>query len=493
MHEQKLPKIPTRTALDRTAPAASKHESEAAWDERERQRNQRLNIAEGGLYAISMGLTASFIVPFALVLGSSSTLIALITTLPNLLGAFAQLWVQKVRSFFDTRRRHMFTFAFIQALSWLPLLAIPHLPHPGWWLLAIITVNSAASFLIGPVWNGFTADIVPESQRGRFFGVRNTITGIGAFVSTLLAGLLLQWLKPTHPLLGFSTLFLLAFGFRLCGALMFTRMGKPPEATAAPGLPAPHKLLLEANRTPFGRFTLFLTLFYITVYLASPFFAVYQLSILQWSYLRFTLFACISAITSFLTMFVWGRFVDRVGARIVLLISGLLVPIIPLIWAATTDVRILVFAEILSGLAWAGFGLSVSTYLFDSTDRATRTRQVAEYTLLIQLAMFLGAVLGGWMLGHYGKSADAFIHIFFLSAALRFVIVLAFIGVITELRLLQVPVQGRLFRRFVAIRPTHGVVYETAVESHPSELAKQSPKEVRDRIVSAVKRAKSRR
>jgi MFS family permease len=193
-------------------------------------------------------------------------------------------------------------------------------------------------------------------------------------------------------------------------------------------------------------------------------------------------------------MFVWGRFVDRVGARSVLLISGLLVPIIPLIWAATTDVRILVFAEILSGLAWAGFGLSVSTYLFDSTDRSTRTRQVAEYTLLIQLAMFLGAVLGGWILGQYGKSADAFIHVFFLSAALRFIIVLAFIGVITEVRLLQVPVHGRLFRQFVAIRPSQGVVYETAVESHhTSGLAKRSPRDVRDKIVDAVKRSKRNR
>ena len=455
---------PARTIIDHTAPRPSTRPAEP-WTVEESERNQRLNIAEGSFNAVSVGLTAAFIVPFALLLGASSTLIALLTTVPNLVGAFAQLWVQRVRDLFDTRRQHMFVFSFIQALTWLPLLFIHSLPHPQWWLLAIVTINATGGFLIGPVWNSFTADIVPERERGRFFGLRNTATGVCAFVATVIAGGILNWLKPTNPYLGFILLFLLAFGFRLSGALLFLRMGKPPEATPSSGSPAPHELLLHAERTPFGRFTLFVTLFYVAVYLASPFFPMYQLSVLGWSYARFTLFACISAITSFLTMFIWGKFVDRLGARVVLLTAGLTIPLVPLLWAATTDLRVLALAEVLSGASWAAFGLSVSTYLFDATDRSTRTRRVAEYTLLIQLASFIGAILGGLVLSAYAKTAQAYLNVFFLSAALRFIVVIAFIGVVIEQRLVEVPIKGRLYRRFVAIRPSHGVEYETAMEN----------------------------
>ncbi len=465
----------TRTPLDRTAPQPSKKPAEP-WTAEESERNQRLNIAEGSFNALSVGLTASFIVPFALLLGASSTLIALLTTLPSFVGAFAQLWVQRVRDLFDTRRQHMFAFSFIQALTWLPLLFIHSLPHPQWWLLAIVTINATSGFLIGPVWNSFTADIVPERERGWFFGIRNTATGICAFVATVAAGMILNWLKPTNPLLGFAILFLLAFGFRLSGSLLFLRMGKPPEAVPSSGSPAPHELLLHAERTPFGRFTLFVTLFYVAVYLASPFFPMYQLSVLGWSYGRFTLFACISAITSFLTMFIWGKFVDRLGARVVLLTAGLTIPLVPLLWATTTDLRVLAFAEVLSGASWAAFGLSVSTYLFDATDRSTRTRRVAEYTLLIQLASFVGAILGGLVLGAYAKTAQAYLNVFFLSAALRFIVVIAFIGVVAEQRLVEVPIKGRLYRRFVAIRPSHGVEYETAMENRVAAQQRREAK-----------------
>lgn len=458
------PPVRRSPVIDRTAPRRSPGPSQE-WSVDERERNQRLNIAEGSLNAVSVGLTASFIVPFALLLGASSTLIALLTTLPNLIGAFAQLWVQRMRDLFDTRRQHMFVCSFIQAITWIPLLFIHVLPYAHWWLLGVITINATAGFLIGPVWNSFTADIVPERERGRFFGIRNSATGMSAFVATVLAGIILHWLRPSNPFFGFATLFILAFGFRLSASLLFLRMGKPPEATPAAGSPAPHELLLHARRTPFGRFTLFITLFYISVYLASPFFPMYQLSVLGWSYGRFTFFACISAITSFLTMFVWGKFVDRLGARVVLLTAGLVIPLVPLLWAMTTDLRLLALAEILSGASWAAFGLSVSTYLFDATDRTTRTRQIAEYTLLIQLASFIGAILGGFILSAYAKTASAYLNVFFLSAALRFIVVIAFIGVVTEQRLVEVPIRGRLYRRFVAIRPSHGVEYETALEN----------------------------
>lgn len=429
------------------------------------KKNQRLNIWEGSLNAVSTGLTSSFLIPFALVLGASNAIVAAIATLPSLIGAFGQLGVQQVRSLFSSRRQHMCALAFLQALTWLPLLFIHTLAQPALWLLGIITLNTVLGFLIGPVWSSFTADIVAESERGRFFGRRNTFTGIAAFVSTLFAGIVLTVLEPS-PLLGFSLLFALAFAFRAFAAGIFSRMSPPPEAETKKEFPSPYALLLHANKSPFGRFTLFLMLFYLSVYLASPFFTVYQLEILGFSYLQFTLLSAVSAITSFLTMFLWGRYVDRVGAANVLMASGLVIPAIPLVWSLTISYPVLFVTEMISGVVWAGFNLSASTYIFDATDRVQRTRQIAEYTLLIQLAVFSGAMVGSKIIDHYGAAlAESYLNVFVLSTGLRFITVLLFWRVIREQRLIEIPVKGRLFRGFVTVRPQQGVVYEPAVAS----------------------------
>ncbi len=119
-------------------------------------------------------------------------------------------------------------------------------------------------------------------------------------------------------------------------------------------------------------------LFNMSVMIASPFFAVYQLSILKFSYLTFTMLASVSAITSFVTMIFWGKYVDDIGSKNVLVTCGFLIPLVPLVWALTTNIWLLVAVEALSGIVWAGFNLSVSTYLFDATDRKNRTRELAE-------------------------------------------------------------------------------------------------------------------
>lgn len=485
----KLPADLARYALNLVRIPPEKEELSPP-DYKELKRNQKLNIAEGALNAVTVGLTSSFIVPFALVLGASSTLVAAVSTLPALIAAFAQLGVQKVRMLFRTRRMHMFAFSLLQALTWLPLLFIHQLPHPAIWLVGIVTLNTIFGFLTTPVWNSFTADIVPESERGRFFGIRNTWTGVSSFAATLFAGLLLNWLRPTHPVLGFGILFALAFAFRAVSAYLFTRMTPPPEGKVSTDMPEPHTLLLNANATPFGRFTLFLVLFYVSVYISSPFFAVYQLSVLGFSYLQFTILTCTGAISSFVTMFLWGRYVDRIGSRNVMMSCGLLVPVVPLVWAITPSYPILLVTEVFSGIVWAGFNLSVSTYIFDTTERENRTRQIAEYTVLIQLAMFAGAMAGGQIIKHYGEGlALAYTNVFFLSAALRFAMVVLFYKVIKEQRLIEIPIRGRVFRGLVAIRPQQGLVYDAAIESVQAagRFVRQSARDIHETVLGMGK------
>jgi MFS family permease len=383
--------------------------------------------------------------------------------------------------------------AVLQGVLWLPLLVIPYFPHPAWWLLVVLTLNTAVGMLIGPVWNSYMSDIVEEDFRGTFFGKRNLFTGLSAFATTLLAGGILYVAKP-HPILGFSILFALAFILRIMSAWFLDKMADVPDAGVSTSDPDVVDFAMHAQKSPLGRFTIFLMLFNVAVYLASPFFAVYQLSVLGFDYWTFTLLASASAISSFCTMLLWGKFVDRIGARNVLVSCGLLIPLVPFLWTLTVDPWKLGVVEVFSGVVWAGFNLSVSTYLFDATDRKTRTRKLAEYTLLVQVAVFAGALLGSGVLHAIGDAGrPAFITIFLASAVLRLVVLLIFAKTIIELRIVQVPIRGRVFRRFVAIRPQHGVVYEPAVETphDAGYLARSDPRDIAQEVGAYARKARN--
>lgn len=450
-------------------------------DEKKRHRSKHLSILEGALVAISTGFSTNYISAFAIALGASNMMIALLASLPNLIAAVFQLGVQRVKSWFKSRRTYMIVFSILQAIMWLPMIYVPNLLHPGLWLLLFVTMASVFAMLIGPIWNSYMGDLVEEDGRGQFFGTRNMFTGLSAFIATLLAGWILHSVPQDHKLFGFMILFALAFLFRIIASYFTSKMVDIPDGNLSAKEPDVTEFIKEAEKTPLGKFTTFLMLFYIAVYLAAPFFAVYQLSILKFDYLTFTLLVAASAISSFLAMLFWGKYVDRIGSRNVLVFCGFLIPLVPLIWVFSTNPWVLVYVEAFSGIIWAGFNLSVSTYLFDITDRAERTRKVAVYTLFIQLSVFIGAMIGTLLLGMFDKSNPAaYKMIFLISAVLRLLFILIFFKSLRELRIVEIPVRGRVFNRFVSVTPRHGIMYEPSMENThlAGNLARKDSKQV---------------
>ncbi|HLG24511.1 MAG TPA: MFS transporter, partial [Candidatus Nanoarchaeia archaeon] len=172
------------------------------------KKSLKCSLYDGAFFALMDGLTASFLTPFAVALNASVSLIAALTYVPQLVGAFAQLFATKLSDVIKSRKKIVLIGTFMQSLLWLPLLLIPYI-SPGQSYLLLVYVSLSALFLqatqpIGTAWIG---DLVPQNERGKFFGLRNKIVGICSFVATLLAGGLLIYLSPLHPFLGFTIIF----------------------------------------------------------------------------------------------------------------------------------------------------------------------------------------------------------------------------------------------------------------------------------------------
>jgi MFS family permease len=394
------------------------------------EKSMNVAIKEGASFSIMDGFTSNFITPFALALNAGNGFISILSTLPSLLAAFSQLSVNWILRLFPKRKFLIILGILLQAFTWLPLVLLPYIipaeqNHLRLFLLfIIITLNAIFSALISPIWISMMGDIVPQNTRGKYFGKRNSIIGGVSFVATFIAGFTLNYLSPIIGLtLTFSLMFLIAFIARLGSGYLFTKMEEPPLVMKKVDESNLISFLKKIKTDDYGVFVMYICAFGFAVNIASPFFTVYMLKDLQFSYTQFTLITSASIIFSFLTMKFWGRISDEVGTKKIMFLTGLLIPFIPLIWIFTTNFYMIFLIESFSGIVWAGFNLSSSNYVYDATDPHNRTKNVAYLNILRGILVFIGASIGGFLSTHlptFGLGSSILV-VFIVSAIIKII------------------------------------------------------------------------
>ena len=116
-----------------------------------------------------------------------------------------------------------------------------------------------------------------------------------------------------------------------------------------------------------------------------------------------------------------GRLADLWGARRLQLISGLLIPILPIAWVFTRSAWHVIPINLVSGVLWGAYGLASFNLLLELIPQARRARYSAIYQVFVTLALAAGAAMGGWMVTKWGYNA-----IFITSAVGRFLAALLF-------------------------------------------------------------------
>jgi MFS family permease len=445
------------------------------------KRSLNFSIIDGSFFNVMDGFTTSFIAPYALFLKASNLVISLLASVPDLVASVFQLSAIKANDVFKSRKRLIVLVVFFQALLWLPLMFIPRMfanGASGSMVLCFMVLVAMMGYFAGPLWRGMMGDLVSEHERGKFFGKRNQIIAVVGFISTFVAGGILQYYSGFNALKGFTILFIVAFIARSFSALFLFLMYEKKRVVAAPVFRKKDTFTLMSflknlKRTDYGRFVLFVCLFRIAVSIASPFFVVYELKYLHYTYLQFTILTAAEILASFLLLGFWGRRNDNQGSKIVLLITGLIIPMVPLLYLASANFYFLLLVSLMSGAAWGGFNLAVSNFMFDASTPDNRVKYVAYFNLLHGIAIFIGAAGGGLLLKLLGDNVGSIKALFLLSGLARLGVALFLFPALREMRIIQVSFDKRLFNYSVFIKPRQGFVedpfdYYMAYEKKPA-------------------------
>jgi MFS family permease len=215
---------------------------------------------------------------------------------------------------------------------------------------------------------------------------------------------------------------------------------------------------------------MFFALINFSVAIASPFFVIYLLRDLGFSYLEFMACTASTVLLQFLTLNRWGRISDIFGNRIILSLCGSLIPLIPFLWLLSSNFYYLLVVQAFGGAIWAGFTLSASNFLYDLIPQNKRATYMAAHNVLASIGVFSGALLGGYLgtvlpdsysvFGYELNFISQLYNLFILSFVLRFITSLLLIPRLKEIRRVKAVTVRRLIFRIVRFNPLTGLNFE---------------------------------
>ncbi len=444
-------------------------------------RSLKHSIRDGVYYSAMIGTAENYFSAFAVFLKATTTQVGVLASLPPLLASFSQVISAWLGRRLRKRKEIIVGGALLQAFSLIPLMALP-MWYPD--LALPLVIVFAVIYFIGPnlgspQWGSLMGDLVHESRRGRFFALRTRLSSLANFTALGLAGLILHLFAGWEMTYwGFVAIFTLASIFRLLSAWHLSKMFDPPGHVAAinTGLGGLWQVYRESGLL---RFTAFFACMQLSVAIASPYFALYMLRDLEFSYLGFMFNTAASVCVQFLTLNRWGRLSDLFGNRLILATTGFIIPVMPVLWMFSTDYVYLLVVQAISGLAWAGFTLSAGNMVYDLTPRDHRVTLMAVHGVVAATGTFIGALIGAW-LGNNLPNEITFdgevfswltplYGVFLISGIARLITVSAFLRKLEEVRRVRPMSRAGLIFRVTRVAPLSGLIFEVVGRSDKGE------------------------
>jgi MFS family permease len=369
----------------------------------------RAGMGDGATFSLMVGLGETYLVAFALALGTGEIVAGLIATVPMLAGALLQMATPWAVHRLGSHKRWVVACACCQAVSLLvvPVAALV-LEHAASLIFLTATMYWAAGLATGPAWNTWMETIVPKRVRTRYFAQRVRICQVFTLVGFAAGGLLLEAGKGRGwTVMAFTTLFLAAAASRFLSAMYLSRQSEPGAGEKTNGHAGLLDVLGRLRGHSGAKLLVYLIAVQISVQMAGPYFVPYMLMELELTYLQFMLLIGTGFIGKVLTLPLWGKLAHYWGARRLLWIGG--VTIIPLGagWIVSQNFYYLMALQFVAGVLWAAYELAMLLMFFETIPRHQRTSLLTIYNVGNALAIVIGSLLGAALLRTLGVGQGA--------------------------------------------------------------------------------------
>lgn len=382
--------------------------------------------------SLMVGIGESYFAAFALSKGFSEVSAGLLTTLPLVLGAFVPLafvhWVSLVRSL----KKWVVWSAGFQAVSLLGLVLASMLPEPPLVLVfSLATLYFAGGFMVAPAWNFWMGSLIEGSEVSSFFAQRLRLTQLGLFLGLLFGGVLLhhppEFMKNVSVMPVFGVLFILAFVFRLASMISLIAQKDSSEMTYPESFNLSQSVKLLLSRSGALSFFVFLFVFYMVIFVTSPFVNPFFLVELKFDYQKYMI-ALVALMVGKAMSLPWGaRWIQRFGTKRIFLIGALGISPLPALWAFERSFEFALLLQWVSGIFWALFELSFSVIFFSHLKAKEKIPFLSLHQFFNSAAILCGSLIGAYILHTMPDRTMGYGRMFIFGSCLRLTVVGFFI------------------------------------------------------------------
>jgi len=434
---------------------------------------KKYSIADGSASNVMYGFGEQYVTAFALKLGASSSEIGILASVPSFIGSIFQIVGAKLTEHYQNRKKVVLFSVMMQALMILPLFIVPFFTKSILLLTIIFSLYFVFTNISAPGWNSWIGAVVADKERAEYFSRRNKTTITALLISVLAAGSILNYFTTVNIWVGFGILFSISFLGRLTSWYFLSRQFEPSYVINKEEAFSFKDFLKRLPETNFGNFVMFRSLMAFSVMIASPFFAVYMLKDLQFSYIQYTIIVLAPMLIKVLTITYWGRYSKKLGTRNIMIVSAFLIGVIPLAWFIAgyfffghkIIFFLIMLAEMISGFAWAGFDLTTFNYILETVSPGKRARCIAYFNILFGICVLIGGLFGSWLVSSLPKSyygASVLLVVFIISAVARFIVPTIFLSKLQEVKVQKNIAEKKLFMDLVIGKPLHSALHQTS-------------------------------
>ncbi len=379
-----------------------------------------------GWYGLVAGTTIAFLTVYAARIGANAFQIGLITAGPAMVNLIFTLpvgrWLQS-RPIGPLVFRSAVIFRILYLIyALLPMWLAPAVQIEVLiWATLLLTIPGVG-LAIG--FNALFAIAVPIEWRGYVAGRRNALLSVVYIIASLLAGFILD---HTSLELGYTLIFLIGFAgsamsaYHLHGLSNITDLpGDEPQRirqiigdTAQPGdmrggqgigqrvsialrsfTRGQDLLRTDVVRGHYGIVILALFTFHLTQFMPGPLFPIRWVDQLKFDDGQIAVGTAVFHASVLLGSLQINRLTQRYGNHMLTVIGIALLSSYSLFTALMPNLFFYIITSIVGGLAWALVGGTLANYLLEKVPDNDRPAYLAWYNIALNLAIFIGVLLG---------------------------------------------------------------------------------------------------
>ncbi|MGB9790722.1 MFS transporter [Thermotoga caldifontis] len=326
----------------------------------------------------------------ALAFGLDEFLIGVTASFPMIAQVF-QIFSPVVVEKIPKRRTLVNLFNLLARLPWALLIVLLAFKERNPLVFVFVfAVSQIFGTLAGNAWTSLVRDLIPESERGRFFGRRNVYISFTSLVFFYVYSLLIDRLKDP---LGYQ----LSIAIGMFGTLvsLWSMLKVPEVPLKSSGARAEVSLVFQDKN--FMKLCVFYFFWNVVIAFTSPFFTYHLLKNLQVPFSYIGLTGVLNSIVAMIFYFFWGRLSDKVGHKSIAVAGVFIVSFLPPMWffMNTFTYRYLMLADaVVSAIGWSAINLSFLTLPMEVA-QSSSSAYFATYAALGGVGGLIGAVAGG--------------------------------------------------------------------------------------------------